>query len=188
MKVVHPDLVKVTVHASGRAGVEQDGRRCLLKPGDLVNYATDHPCQLTFFSGDAARHLTDALVSLVISELLDVPVERAESELADRILAYCATRLADPTLTVESVARAHRISVRYLHKTLESRDLKLSAWIRRRRLEGIRRDLADPALVDRTAAVIAARWGMLDPTHLSRALKAEFGRTAAEIRRSASRS
>ncbi|MGW7546770.1 AraC family transcriptional regulator [Streptomyces sp. NPDC054770] len=31
--------------------------------------------------------------------------------------------------------------------------------------------------------MIAARWGLHDPAHLSRALRAEFGRTPSEIRR-----
>jgi len=236
------DLVKATVLTAGRGRVEQDGRRCLLGPGDLVNYATDRPYELTFtepyditvvavpkpllgvhadglaartavavptshgvqrvvggffgtitdvlaegadgFAGDAGRHLTDALVSMVISELTELRPAHGD-DLPDRVLAHCLARLGDPGLTVESVARAHHVSVRYLHKMFQSRSLTLSAWIRRQRLERIRRDLADPALADRTVAAIAARWGVLDATHLSRALKAEFGRTAAEIRRAA---
>jgi AraC-like DNA-binding protein len=239
-----PELVKVALHARGRAGVEQDGRRSLVRPGDLINYVTNRPYRLTFpepyetvvigvplhrlglhahdlgqrtaiavptsgavrgavatffrtvsepldvgpdvFAGDAGRHLADALVSMVISELVGVPVRAPDdhpADLADRILAYCANRLADPELTVESVAHAHHISLRYLHKVLRPRDLTLAAWIRRQRLERIRRDLADPALAGRTIASIAARWGVLNPEHLSRALKAEFGHTAAALRR-----
>ncbi|WP_279581376.1 helix-turn-helix domain-containing protein [Fodinicola feengrottensis] len=121
---------------------------------------------------------------MVISELVDVPVRRPESELADRLLAYCLTRLGDPGLTVESVAQAHRISVRYLYKLLQPRDLTLAAWIRGERLARIRHDLADPGLANRTVASIAARWGILNPAHLSRALKGEFGQTAAAIRQS----
>jgi AraC-like DNA-binding protein len=82
------------------------------------------------------------------------------------------------------VARAHGVSVRYLHKVLAPTGSTLSAWIRRQRLDRIRRDLADESLAGRTASAIAARWGMTDTGHLSRALKAEFGMTAHEIRRS----
>ncbi|MGP4028361.1 helix-turn-helix domain-containing protein [Actinomadura sp. 3N407] len=81
------------------------------------------------------------------------------------------------------MARAHRISVRYLHKILQPREATLSAWIRRHRLERIRRDLANPSLAAQTVSAIAARWGVLDATHVSRALKAELGQTAADIRR-----
>jgi AraC-like DNA-binding protein len=130
----------------------------------------------------ANHYLADALVSLVIAQLTDVA---PPDDLADRVLAYCLAHLSDPELSVEAVARAHRISVRYLHKILQPREVTLSAWIRRQRLERIRRDLANPLLADRTVSAIAARWGVLDATHVSRALKAEFGRTAAGIRRSA---
>jgi AraC-like DNA-binding protein len=85
---------------------------------------------------------------------------------------------------VESVARAHGVSVRYLHKALAPTGSTLSAWIRRQRLERVCRDLVDESLRARTASAIAARWGITDTDHLSRALKAEFGMTAGEIRRS----
>ncbi|MDI2030307.1 helix-turn-helix domain-containing protein [Saccharopolyspora sp. TS4A08] len=236
------ELVKVTMLTAGRGEVEQDGRRCVLTPGDLVNYDTDRPYRLRFpesyditvvavpksllgghvdtlasrsavavptsqgvqrvvggffrtmtdalgddtggLSGDVGRHLTDALVSMVLTELAELRPEPGE-DFADRVRAHCLTRLDDPGLTVDSVARVHGVSVRYLHKVFAGSPMTLSAWIRRQRLERIRRDLADPVLADRTAAAIAARWGVLDGTHLSRALKAEFGMTAAEIRRTA---
>lgn len=44
-----PDLLKVAWHRSGRAGVEQRGRRCLLTPGDLVVYETGRPYELPFW-------------------------------------------------------------------------------------------------------------------------------------------
>src|SRR5207248_9198515 len=51
------------------------------------------------------------------------------------------------------------------------------------RLHRVHRDLADPALRRLTMAAIAACWGLHDPTHLSRALKAESGKTPSEVRR-----
>ena len=105
------------------------------------------------FSGSAGRHLSDAVTSLIISELVDASTPPPESDLADQILAYCMTRLSDPSLSAASVAKAHRISVRYLHKLFQAREFSLAAWIRHQRLQGIRRDLADPALAGRTVAV-----------------------------------
>ena len=136
--------------------------------------------------GDAGRskeYLADAIVSLVIAELVDVAPQGAGDDLADRVLARCLAHLSDPGLGVESVARAFGISVRYLHKVLAPTGSSPAAWIRRQRLERICRDLADDSLRGRTAAAIASRWGMADGGHLSRALKAEFGMTASEIRR-----
>ena len=237
-----PAFLSVTLQRAGRATVAQDGRHCLLGPGDLVNYVTSRPYEVTFWEpyeavvvtvpltalgahvdtlagrtaiavgtdcgprdvvgalfaslaakvdsctlGDASRskeYLADAIVSLVIAELVDVAPQGAGDDLADRVLAHCLSHLSDPGLTVESVARAFGISVRYLHKVLAPTGSSLSAWIRRQRLERICRDLADESLHGRTASAIASRWGMADGGHLSRALKAEFGMTASEIRRS----
>jgi AraC-like DNA-binding protein len=138
-------------------------------------------------NGNANHYLADALVSLVIAQLTNVLPPVAPDGLADRVLAYSLAHLSDPELSVEAVARAHRISVRYLHKILRPREVTLSAWIRRHRLERIRRDLANPSLADQTVSAIASRWGVLDANHVSRALKAEFGQTAADIRRSGTR-
>ncbi|MEV0635892.1 helix-turn-helix domain-containing protein [Streptomyces sp. NPDC050619] len=135
----------------------------------------------------AGMHLADALISLIISAFTDASPARTETESdpGDRILAYSLANLADPALSVSSVARRHGMSVRYLQKLLHRRDISLAAWIRHERLHRIHRDLSNPSLASRTTAEIAARWGILDPTHLSRALKAEFGRTAQQIRRAA---
>lgn len=136
--------------------------------------------------GGGGPHLANALVSIVLSALAEQPVVApAQDDLADRLLTYCLGRLHDPELTPESVARAHHISVRYLHKVLNGRSVTLASWIRGQRLDRIRRDLADPALACRSVALIAARWGIFDATHLSRALRREYGRSAAEIRRGA---
>ncbi|MFC4942970.1 helix-turn-helix domain-containing protein [Pseudonocardia sp. GCM10023141] len=237
-----PAFLSVSMQRIGRSAVAQDGRRCLLGPGDLVNYVTSRPYEVTFWepyeavlvtvplaalgahadtlalrtaiavgtdrgprdvvgtlfdalatkitdcsAGDASsskEYLADAIVSLVIAELVDIAPLGAGEDLADRMLAHCLSHLSDPGLTVESVGRALGVSVRYLHKVLAPTGMTLSAWIRRQRLERIGRDLADESLRGRTVGAIAARWGISDAGHLSRALKAEFGMTASEIRRS----
>lgn len=237
-----PAFLSASMQRIGRSAVAQDGRRCMVGPGDLVNYVTSRPYEVTFWepyeavlvtvplaalgshadtlatrtaiavgtdhgprdvvgtlfgalatkiadctAGDASsskEYLADAIVSLVIAELVDIAPQSAGDDLADRVLAHCLSHLSDPGLTVESVGRALGVSVRYLHKVQCHTGITLSAWIRRQRLERIGRDLADESLHGRTAGAIAARWGMSDSGHLSRALKAEFGMTASEIRRS----
>ncbi|MEJ3653171.1 helix-turn-helix domain-containing protein [Actinomycetes bacterium KLBMP 9759] len=237
-----PAFLTVSMQRIGRAAITQDGRRCMAGPGDLVNYVTSRPYELTFWepyeavlvsvplaalgshadtlpgrtaiavgtdrgprdvvgtlfaalaskitdctAGDTSRskeYLADAIVSLVLAELVDIAPRSVGDDLADRVLAHCLSHLSDPALTVESVARAFGVSVRYLHKTLAPVGVTLSAWIRRQRLERIGRDLADESSRGRTVGAVAARWGLPDTGHLSRALKAEFGMTASEIRRS----
>jgi AraC-like DNA-binding protein len=147
---------------------------------------------LDAFDGDAEVYnhaLADSLVSLVVAAVISVEPESIEtpSPLADRILAYCEANLSDPGLCVESVAAAHHVSVRYVHKALKDRGFTLAAWIRDRRLTLVRRDLATPGLQSRSIAVIASAWGILDASHLSRAFKSRYGLTPAEWRASGSR-
>ncbi|WP_405811740.1 helix-turn-helix domain-containing protein [Streptomyces sp. NBC_01520] len=129
-------------------------------------------------------HLGDALVSLLVAAFTEATPERAEvaTPLVDRIVAYVRANLMNPDLCVESVARRHGISPRHLHQLFRGQDVTFAAWVRRERLTRVRRDLLDPALAHRTAAGIAATWGILGPDHLGRMLRAEFGLTAAEIR------
>jgi AraC-like DNA-binding protein len=137
--------------------------------------------------GSSSIHLADALASLIVTAFTESPpaCTQVASGLADRIIASTLASLGEPALSVESVARQHGISPRYLHELFRRRGITFAAWVRRERLTRIRRDLQDPALARRTTAVIAARWGIRDPGHLSRALKKEFGQTAAQIRLSA---
>jgi AraC-like DNA-binding protein len=137
--------------------------------------------------GPGQARLEDTVASLLITAFTDVPADRVDAQagLADRILCYALANLHDPELSVASVAYRHGISPRSLHKLMHQQGIQFSAWVRRERMKRIRQDLLDPLLANWTAAAIAARWGIQDPAHLGRSLKAEFGHSAAEIRASA---
>ncbi|MGV9608081.1 helix-turn-helix domain-containing protein, partial [Streptomyces sp. NPDC003631] len=105
------------------------------------------------------------------------------THLVDRIRVYTLASLGDPLLKAQQVARQHHISVRHLHALFRGADLTFAAWVRHERLLRIRRDLLNPAFAGRSTAAIAARWGIVDPKHLSRALKHEFGETVSDLRR-----
>jgi DNA-binding SARP family transcriptional activator/AraC-like DNA-binding protein len=149
-----------------------------------VSGAAEH---LDGLPDEARRHLGDGLAALLMATLTGATPERVETQtaLTDRIVAYALANLGDPTLCAAVVARRHGISVRHLHRLFAGRDRPFTAWVRRERLERIRRDLQDPAQAGIPAAEIASRWGVHDPAHLGRALKTEFGFTAAELRNSA---
>jgi AraC-like DNA-binding protein len=110
--------------------------------------------------------------------------ERAPSTaLRPRIKAYIDARLDDPTLGPESIAAAHYISVRYLHKLFEPEGESVSEWIRNRRLDRCQRDLANPALAHQTIVTIASRWGLTNGPHFSRLFRARYGCSPREYRR-----
>ncbi|MFE4590905.1 helix-turn-helix domain-containing protein [Streptomyces laurentii] len=99
-----------------------------------------------------------------------------------RIQAFIDRRLADPELTPQAIARAHHISVRYLHKLFENEDATVNRWIQRRRLDRSRRDLALHRNV--TIAAVAHQWGFASAAHYSRVFRAAYGMSPREWRES----
>lgn len=138
--------------------------------------------------GADAIRLADASANLLVTAFTGAHPERVElpTSLADQILSYALANLHDPGLSAGSVASHFSISLRYVHHLMQSRDIQFSSWVRSQRLRRIRQDLLDPRLANWTVSAIAARWGVHDPRHLSRALRAEFGHNAAEIRKACS--
>ncbi len=102
--------------------------------------------------------------------------------LQQRIKDYVDLHLREPDLGPERIAKAHFISTRYVHKLFQPDGTTVSAWIRRRRLEGAKRDLADPELADQPIAALAASWGFGDPARFSRAFRAVYGCSPTEAR------
>jgi AraC-like DNA-binding protein len=145
---------------------------------------------------DAAR------LSGVLVDLLTVALAReldAESEVAPetrghalvlRVLAYIDANLADPRLSPATVAAAHQVSARHLHRLFkeqgpgagEAEGVTVAEWIRRQRLSRCRRDLTDPRHRSRTLHSIAVRYGFGDPAHFSRVFRAVYGMSPSECR------
>ncbi|MFG3009652.1 helix-turn-helix domain-containing protein [Streptomyces cinerochromogenes] len=107
---------------------------------------------------------------------------REQQELLDRVRSYVDARLGDRTLTPATVAGAQHISVRYLHKLFEGQGCTVGRWIRHRRLEEARRDLAAPGSAGVTVSAVARRWGFANATHFSRSFRAAYGMSPREWR------
>lgn len=90
--------------------------------------------------------------------------------------------LSDPALCPARVAATHRISTRHLHRLFKQAGTSFSGYVRSRRLERCRDDLADPRLEGLPLTEIAYRWGFSDSSHFSRCFKVAFGCTAREFR------
>ncbi|ASR05572.1 MULTISPECIES: helix-turn-helix domain-containing protein [Mycobacteriales] len=107
--------------------------------------------------------------------------------LLPRVKAYIEARLDDPELNPAEVARANHISLRYLQRLFETEGTTVSDWVRRRRLEHCRAELADRKNDAISIATLAARWGFLDSSYFSRVFKSTFGLTPREFRLSPTR-
>jgi AraC-like DNA-binding protein len=135
--------------------------------------------------GELALHLAAATLAAQIDDEDRLSPEARRRALLSRIEAHIELNLDDPELTPAEIAAHHRISVGYLHRIFRSHELTVTAWIRHRRLERCRADLADPRLRSRPVHAVGARWGMRDAAHFSRVFRAAYGAPPAEYRRAA---
>jgi AraC-like DNA-binding protein len=99
------------------------------------------------------------------------------------VQGFIQQHLGDPQLSPTGVAAHHHMSLRSLHQLFHDEGLTVAGWIRARRLERCRRDLADPSLAGRPVAAIAARWGFSSAGDFSRAFRTAHGVPPAEYRR-----
>ncbi|MFF8729348.1 helix-turn-helix domain-containing protein [Streptomyces sp. NPDC015171] len=99
-----------------------------------------------------------------------------------RVEAYIDRHLTDPGLTPEAIARAHQISLRYLHKLFQNEGTTVCRWIQGRRLEQCRRELARWDATSRTIAAVGRRWGFTSAAHFSRAFRAAYQMSPVEWR------
>jgi AraC-like DNA-binding protein len=137
---------------------------------------------------EARDRVVESVVELVESlcaSVIEGDVGRRPSSRAELLLrarAHAQSRLGDPSLVPGEIAAAVHVSKRYLHRLFEEDGSTVSGWIRQLRLEGCRRDLADPSRRDETVTTIGARWGLTNPAHLSRLFRDVFGVSPTEYR------
>ena len=138
-------------------------------------------------SGDI--HLSDAILDMFAASFAEqlacenlVAPEPRRRGLLLRIHAFIEDRLDDPWLDPATVAAAHHISVRYLQKLFEDDGETVTGWIRARRMEHCRKDLAAAEFAEVPVCSIAARWGLVDAAHFSRLFKATYGLPPGEYR------
>jgi AraC-like DNA-binding protein len=191
--VVPRSLVPLPADDLARAtGVRIPGGR---GPGALVSsLARQLPARLDDTDRSHAARLGTAVLDLFTVALathLDrgraAPPATRQRALLVEIHAFIEAHLGDPDLSPSTIAAAHFVSLRYLHKLFETEETTVAERIRRRRLERCRQDLLDPARRAEPVATIAARWGFADPAHFSRVFRATHGMPPAQYRRLAGR-
>jgi AraC-like DNA-binding protein len=126
--------------------------------------------------------LTAALANALEAESVVPPHTRRRALMA-QVHAFIQENLGDPNLTPDVIAAAHHISLRYLHKLFHAEGRTVAGWIRERRLEQCRRDLADLRLALRPINAIAARWGFTSHAHFSQAFRNAYGLSPRQFRR-----
>lgn len=99
----------------------------------------------------------------------------ADQVLLLRVQTFIRWHLSDPDLTPAVIARAHQISVRYLHRLFENEDTTVCRWIRELRFEECRRELTSPGPAGAGIGTVARRWGFTSATHFSRVFRSRYG-------------
>ncbi|QLH25809.1 helix-turn-helix domain-containing protein [Streptomyces sp. Rer75] len=150
----------------------------------LADGAGPHPWPIR---RQIARTLLDLLATLATGTLdtlgtHDMEDQRAGADRAHlaRVHAFINKHLADSGLSPETIARHHGISVRYLHKLFQEHGTTVGRWIRQRRLEECRKELARGGRSSRTVAAVAQHWGFISPAHFSRVFRAAYGMSPRE--------
>ena len=107
---------------------------------------------------------------------------RSRAQLREQIERHIAARLDDPDLGPASIAAAHFVSARQLHRLYAETGESVTRRIRRARLEHARRDLGDRRLADASITHVARRYGFTDLASFSRAFRAAYGISPSEYR------
>lgn len=129
-----------------------------------------------------ARTALDLLLTVISGELRDTVRRDPRRQQLHEILDGIEEMLPDPDLSPGMIAQQHFISTRHLHALFSEQGITVAGWIRGRRLEHIRRDLADPMHASLPVAQVAARWGLTNAPHFSRLFRATYGTTPSTYR------
>lgn len=143
--------------------------------------------ELSGWTGVRVAHALIDLVSSALAEkLTDAQIASANprAHAFVRVCDYIMQNLGDPTLSPDVIAHANFISTRQVHKIFHAERVTVSQFIRDRRLEECRRQLADPADAHLTVGQIAAQWGIYDGAHFSRIFRNAYGISPRDYRRS----
>jgi AraC family transcriptional regulator, positive regulator of tynA and feaB len=175
-----PDDV-VAVRMSGSRGMT----------GVLSNFIRSFwACRSTAADPAVALRMSYTLLDLIAAAYSVSPHARHEqSSLVAahrvRILEYIEAHLRDPQLSPTTVARACKITARYLHHLFTHESETVTQYIQRRRLEECARALIAAPVRGRLVTEIAFDYGFNSLTHFGRVFRNQYGLTPSEYRRAA---
>ncbi|MGW1259637.1 helix-turn-helix domain-containing protein [Streptomyces sp. NPDC002513] len=174
---------------SARALTPKGGVAALLAP--LLRRLDDTASRIPAAVGERLGGIVTELVAALIDdvyeacETMDRLPRTGPQQLVASIRQYIDRHLHDPDLSAEDIARAHLISVRYLHRLFQGEGVTVGRLILHRRVEECARELARRGRVGPSISVVASRWGFRNPAHFSRAFKAVHGESPQQWRRHA---
>lgn len=143
---------------------------------------------------DALSDEEIAPVELSLSELLasSLAVRRdagaaspTQAATLRRVCQFIEGNLSDPELTLAMVAAHERISERLVQKLFEGMGLSFTTYVRQRRLDRCRADLANRQYGHLSISDICFRWGFNDAAHFSHAFRDRYQMSPRQFRQQA---
>ncbi|MFD7176203.1 AraC family transcriptional regulator [Streptomyces sp. NPDC059929] len=137
--------------------------------------------------GDRLARSALDLVTVLVMELLAEEsgpeasdVSNVGNETLPRVKEFIEANLMDPDLSPTSIALAHHVSVRYLHKLFQNDGTTVGRWLRQRRLDVSRQELGRTSSQRMTVAAVARRSGFTSASHFSRVFRDAYGMSPSE--------
>lgn len=177
-RVIAPFSVRIG-HLRARSGVDHilaGMLRALAETLEDVDYTELRPVELA---------LTEFLITSLGGEKTMFGLGGTAGARASHLHRICQgmeTLLGDPELSLSRVAGEHGVSTRYLQKLFAGSGTSFSHYLRTRRLERCRADLASPLHSQLSISEICFRWGFNGSAHFSRAFRNEYGISPREYR------
>lgn len=137
--------------------------------------------ELDHLSGPDMLSIEATLTELLVTCLSHVGAETADESTSvqlghlRRVCRTLEARLGDAELSIDDIGQMEGLSTRYVQKLFKVGSTTFSEYLKERRLERCRIDLANRALAHFTIAELCFRWGFGDAANFSRAFTARFG-------------
>lgn len=103
----------------------------------------------------------------------------------DAAKKYALSRLGDPSLSVNDVARSQGVSPRYVQKLFEEEGRTFSSFLLQARLSLAYRRLSDPTWTPLLISAVAADCGFGDLSYFNQSFRRSYGKTPSDVRNSA---
>ncbi|WP_033258531.1 MULTISPECIES: helix-turn-helix domain-containing protein [Kitasatospora] len=139
----------------------------------LAELAERAPAMSALARHERGEHVTGMIRTLLRDATAPAAPDRPGATL-DRVLDWIDARLG-AELTPAAIAAGQHISVRHLHALFARHGDTVGEYVRRRRLERVRADLADPRPAHLPAYALAARWGFREASHFGKLFRARYG-------------
>ena len=173
-------LPNKAIYLSGQSGIGRIFSGLLTAIADCFDDLDDATV------GPVEAALPQFLLSSLFPKESDLPIVGAAAVRAgalQRIWQSIENSLGDADLSISRIAEEHQLSVRYVQKLFEDSGQSFSTYVRRRRLEQCRADLANKLNADVSITATCFRWGFNDSATFSRAFRDEFGVSPRQYRK-----